>query len=238
VTVLTGLAGPAPALPRARYRAAATRAVGTAVGAAVGAAVGVWVTDELPGTEALPAARAAEEPAGFREYVAARRNALLRVAWALTGDWALAEDLLQTALAKVWPKWTSIRRTDDPDVYVRRVLVTTYSTWWRRKWRGEIPTGDLPEPRAAGGWTGAADPADEVALAETLRVALSGLPRRQRAVVVLRYVEDLPEADVAEILGCSVGTVKSQASKGLAKLRGSPLLAGLAADAPGEEASA
>ena len=171
----------------------------------------------------------AHEPAGFREFVEARWRPLLRVAWALTGDWALAEDLLQTSLAKVWPRWGTIRRTDDPDVYVRRVLVTTYATWWRRKWRGELPTEELPEPRAGsstGAGRGGVDPADDVAVAESLRVALATLPRRQRAVVVLRYVEDMSEADVAVILGCSVGTVKSQASKALAKLRHSPLLAG------------
>jgi RNA polymerase sigma-70 factor (sigma-E family) len=167
-----------------------------------------------------------EEPAGFREFVAARWRPLLRVSWALTGDWALAEDLLQTSLAKVWPRWGSIRRTDDPDVYVRRVLVTTYATWWRRKWRGEVPTEELPET-GVGRPAGSGDPGDDVVLAETLRVALATLPRRQRAVVVLRYVEDLSEADTAVVLGCSVGTVKSQASKALAKLRTSPLLAGL-----------
>ena len=171
--------------------------------------------------------RVAEEPDGFRDFVVARWRPLLRVAWSLTGDWALAEDLLQTALAKVWPRWGAIRRTDDPDVYVRRVLVTTYATWWRRKWRGELPTADPAE--SGGGRLGpaGADPAEEVALQQTLRRALAALPRRQRAVVVLRYVEDLPEVDVAVILGCSVGTVKSQAHKALAKLRGSPHLAGV-----------
>jgi RNA polymerase sigma-70 factor (sigma-E family) len=168
-----------------------------------------------------------EAPDGFRDFVAARWTPLLRVAWTLTGDWALAEDLVQTSLTKVWPRWNSIRRTDDPDVYVRRVLVTTYATWWRRKWRGEIPTEEMPEPSAVGSPGRYADPGESVALQESLRRALATLPRRQRAVVVLRYVEDLPEADVALILGCSVGTVKSQASKALAKLRESPLLAGL-----------
>ena len=166
----------------------------------------------------------AEEPPGFREFVAARWQPLLRTAWGLTGDWALAEDLVQTALAKTWPRWGSIRRTDDPDVYVRRVLVTTYATWWRRKWRGELPTEHLPEP---GRELPRSDTAEETVLRETLQQALATLPRRQRAVVVLRYVEDFSEADTAEVLGISVGTVKSQASKALTKLRDSTLLAGV-----------
>jgi RNA polymerase sigma-70 factor (sigma-E family) len=168
--------------------------------------------------------RVAEEPPGFRDFVAARWQPLLRTAWGLTGDWALAEDLVQTALAKTWPRWTSIRRTDDPDVYVRRVLVTTYATWWRRKWRGELPTEQLPEP---GSELPRSDSAEETAIRHTLQQALASLPRRQRAVVVLRYVEDFSEADTAALLGVSVGTVKSQAAKALTKLRGSELLAGV-----------
>lgn len=168
--------------------------------------------------------RVAEEPPGFRDFVAARWQPLLRTAWSLTGDWALAEDLVQTALAKTWPRWTSIRRSDDPDVYVRRVLVTTYATWWRRKWRGELPTEQLPEP---GSELPRADSAEETVLRHTLQQALATLPRRQRAVVVLRYVEDFSEADTAALLGVTVGTVKSQAAKALTKLRGSELLAGV-----------
>src|SRR3954470_10518101 len=133
-----------------------------------------------------------DEPDGFREFVGARSRALLRTAWLLTGDWATAQDLVQTALAKTWPAWSRITRTDDPDVYVRRVLVTTYASWWRRKWRGELPTERLPEPRAEVART---DTAEEAALRETLQRALATLPRRQRAVVVLRYVEDFSEAD-------------------------------------------
>src|ERR1700712_4347590 len=86
-----------------------------------------------------------DEPDGFREFVAGRSRALLRTAWLLTGDWALAQDLVQTALAKTWPAWSRIQRSDDPEVYVRRVLVTTYATWWRRRWRGEAPAAVLPD---------------------------------------------------------------------------------------------
>jgi RNA polymerase sigma-70 factor (sigma-E family) len=148
----------------------------------------------------------------FRAYVAARSGALLGTATLLTGDRALAEDLLQTALARTYLAWGRIRRREAVDAYCRRVLVTTYSTWWRRKWRGEVPTERLPERAGS-------DPYGQVDEGVPLRAALARLPRRMRAVVVLRYWEDLPEAEVAELLGCSVGTVKSQASRALAKLR-------------------
>jgi RNA polymerase sigma-70 factor (sigma-E family) len=146
---------------------------------------------------------------GFDEFVATRSRMLLRTAYLLTGEHALAEDLLQTALAKSWFAWARI--DGPPEPYVRRVLVTTYATWWRRKWQGERPTGSLPET-----------PVPAVTSVEDRDVlwrALGGLPRRQRAVVVLRYYEDLSEADTAAALGISKGTVKSQAAKALAALR-------------------
>jgi RNA polymerase sigma-70 factor (sigma-E family) len=153
------------------------------------------------------------QEATFDEFVAARSRALLRTAYLLTHDHALAEDLLQTALTKAWFAW---RRLDgNPEPYVRRILVNTYASWWRRKWNGEHPTDELPER--------AADDAD--AEPTDLWTAMARLPRRQRAVVVLRYFEDLTEAQTAEVLGCSVGTVKSQTSKALAKLRIDPALA-------------
>ncbi len=150
--------------------------------------------------------------ATFDDFVAARSRALLRTAYLLTHDHALAEDLLQTALAKAWFAW---RRIDgSPEPYVRRILVNTYASWWRRKWNGEHPTDELPERATA---DPGAEPTD-------LWQAMERLPRRQRAVVVLRYFEDLTEAQTAELLGCSVGTVKSQCSKALAKLRIDPAL--------------
>jgi RNA polymerase sigma-70 factor (sigma-E family) len=146
---------------------------------------------------------------GFDEFVATRSRMLLRTAYLLTGEHALAEDLLQTALAKSWFAWARI--DGPPEPYVRRVLVTTYATWWRRKWQGERPTGSLPEiPVPA---------VTSVEDRDVLWRALGGLPRRQRAVVVLRYYEDLSEADIAAALGISTGTVKSQAAKALAALR-------------------
>ncbi len=153
-----------------------------------------------------------DEPPGFRDYVAARQCALLRTARMLTGNQHTAEDLVQAALERVWPRWSRIVRDGDPDAYVRRVLVNTYSTWWRRKWRGEAPTSELPEVAAPDAYA-------DADLADALRRLLPTLTPRQKAVVVLRFYEDLSEAATADTLGCSVGTVKSQTSKALARLR-------------------
>lgn len=150
----------------------------------------------------------------FEEFVAARSTALLRTAYLLTRDHGQAEDLLQTALTKAYLAW---RRIDgDPEPYVRRILVTTYASWWRRKWNGEIATEELPEEGRQN---------DRIGEDGDLWAAMGRLPRRQRAVVVLRYFEDLTEAQTADLLGISVGTVKSQTSKALAKLRIDPSLA-------------
>ncbi len=110
-------------------------------------------------------------------------------------------------MAKAWFSWGRI--DGEPEPYVRRILVNTYASWWGRRWHGEQPTEQLPDPGS--------DRDDGAGL--DLWAAVGRLPRRQRAVVVLRYFEDLSEADTARLLGCSVGTVKSQASKALAKLR-------------------
>jgi RNA polymerase sigma-70 factor (sigma-E family) len=151
----------------------------------------------------------------FDAFVAARGSALWRSAWLLTGDRHLAEDLVQTALAKSWPKWRAIADEGRFEAYVRRTLFTTYVAWWRRKWNGERPTERPPEQP-----TPTADP-DR---ARDLMVALAGLPRMQRAVVVCRWFEDLSEAETAERLGIAVGTVKSHGSRALASLRTSPHL--------------
>ncbi|MDQ1292788.1 MAG: hypothetical protein QG608_668 [Actinomycetota bacterium] len=151
------------------------------------------------------------EPEGFREFVTGRSPALLRTAWMLTGEQQLAEDLLQTALARTWPHWSRIRDSC-PERYVRTVMVRVHGAWWRRKWRGELPVERVPEVVLA-------DPSCRVAERFRLGAALRALPVRQRQVVVLRYYEDLSEQETAVHLGCSVGTVKSQAARGLAKLR-------------------
>ena len=158
------------------------------------------------------------QSADFDEFVAARSGRLLRTAYLLTRDHALAEDLLQTALTKAWFAWSRIE--GQPEPYVRKILVNTYASWWRRKWSGEQPTDELPEATAPGH-----DAAADGDARHDLWSALGRLPRRQRAVVVLRYFEDLTEVETARVLGCSVGTVKSQTSKAFAKLRIDPALA-------------
>lgn len=168
------------------------------------------------------------EESGFAQFVEARERALQRTAWLLTGDWALAEDLVQTALVRAWPRWERILRRDDPEIYVRRVMLNTWSTWYRRKWRGEKPAAAMPDRAAAG------DLATEVAVRLAVRTALGSLPRRQRAVLVLRIYDDLSEAQVAEVLDCTVGTVKSTMSRALAKLREDPQLSGLMSERPGD----
>ena len=153
----------------------------------------------------------------FHTFVASRSQALWRCAWLLTGDEQKAEDLLQTALVKVWRRWSTVARDGAVEGYARRVLVTTYTDWWRRRWTGEVPTDVLPE-------TGEAPRTDLADTRNDLLRALATLSRGQRAVVVLRYLEELSEAETAAVLGCSLGTVKSQLSRGLAALRASPLL--------------
>jgi RNA polymerase sigma-70 factor (sigma-E family) len=146
----------------------------------------------------------------FERYVAGAWPGLLRSAWLLTGDWHLAEDVLQTALAKTYTRWRRVR-PGSADAYVRKVMVTTYLSWWRRRWRLETPTAEPPEQVA----TGTADADLRMAVADALR----GLPSRQRAVLMLRFHGDLTEAATARALGVTVGTVKSQTARALATLR-------------------
>jgi RNA polymerase sigma-70 factor (sigma-E family) len=143
----------------------------------------------------------------FEEYVAARRSALLRTAYLLTGHREDAEDLVQVALVKAVPHWAKI--ADDPEPYLRTVLAReSVSRWRRRRWR-EVHTDAVPDAPVEG------PGADRVAL----QAALAQLAPRQRAVIVLRYYEDLTEAETARVLGIAVGTVKSQARDALARLR-------------------
>jgi RNA polymerase sigma-70 factor (sigma-E family) len=148
----------------------------------------------------------------YRDFVAARWRPLLRTAYLLTGDVGRAEDLLQTALGRLWLVWPRVR-DDAPEAYVRKILVTTSASWWRRRWHGEKPTEILPDR------VGSEDLAGAAAARGEMRVALAALTPRQRAVVVLRYAEDMSERQVAAVLGVSVGTVKTLASRGLARLR-------------------
>ncbi|WP_405964347.1 SigE family RNA polymerase sigma factor [Streptomyces sp. NBC_00723] len=163
----------------------------------------------------------AEQEDRFQEFVRARWSRLVRTAYLLTGDVHHAEDLTQTALAKAYRSWRRISRSDNPEAYVRRMLVSCNSDRFRKRRVTEALTAAPPE-RA-----GRDEGAGRVEERGSLLAGLAQLPPKQRAVVVLRYWEDLSEAEVADVLGCSPGTVKSQASKGLAKLRRYP---GLAAD--------
>ena len=149
----------------------------------------------------------------FSRYVTERSGALLRVAYLLTGNRADAEDLLQTALAKTYLSWHRIQDKGALDGYVRRVLVNTQTSWWRKRRVEEYATDQLPEQPWEDTRPG------EFELRSTVWKSLAQLPRRQRAVVVLRYYEDLSEAETAAVMGISVGTVKSTASRALAKLR-------------------
>ena len=155
----------------------------------------------------------------FRSYVVARSPALLRTAYLLTGNRADAEDLLQTALAKTYLSWDRIREREALDGYVRRVMVNTQTSWWRRRRVDEYPTGDLPDRPRPGGDDVTDAFTDAVGLHDALWTALAGLPKRQRAMVVLRYYEDLSEAETAAVMGVTVGTVKSTTSRALSTLR-------------------
>ena len=148
----------------------------------------------------------------FTAYVRDRGEHHLRVAVLLTGDWHAAQDLVQESMVKLYRAWPKLRLDGDPDAYLRRIMVNTHRSWWRARWRRETPAGELPD-------TVIADFADGQAFAASVRQALQALPQRQRAAVVLRYCADLPEAEVADLLGCSVGTVKTHTHRGLRALR-------------------
>lgn len=166
----------------------------------------------------------AEGLESFRDFVDSRSSALLKTAVLLCGgDQYAGEDLLQNALVRAAGRWQKI---DEPEAYVRQVLYRQQISRWRLKWpRREVSVAEPPEP--AGG-EGRADAAAATELRLVMRQALSRLTARQRTVLVLRYFEDLPEADVARLLGCSVGTVRSTTHRSLARLRSlAPELAAL-----------
>ena len=164
----------------------------------------------------------ATDEAAFREFVVSQWHTLARTAFLLTGDRGDAEDLVQSTLVRVHRHWTRIERTDAPYVYARRVMVNLNTSIWRRTRIAHHLTAAPPER------SGGPDDAATVDLRDELLRACRTLPPRMRAVLVLRYFEDLPEAEVAAALGISTGTVKSQTSKALDRLR-----AALAADPDG-----
>lgn len=151
--------------------------------------------------------------ADFAAFVRARQDALVRFGYSLTGDVQSGEDLVQTALAKLYLKWDTIRRVEALDSWVRRVMINEHTSWWRRAWRHReiLDRWDdrRLDPRAA------PDPAAD----PDLWAVVQSLPARQRAAVALRFYEDLSEAQTAAVLGCSVGTVKSHTHRALSTLR-------------------
>lgn len=158
----------------------------------------------------------------FAEYFSARRDAVRRSAYLLCGDWQRADDLAQTAFVALYRRWRKIRDPGALDAYVRRSVVRAAIDESRRPWHRERFTDSPPEPPAGttDRRTGVNDPAEEVANRDALLAALRAIPPRQRAVLVLRYWEDLDVTSTARALGCTEGTVKSQAARGLAALRG------------------
>lgn len=148
----------------------------------------------------------------FHDYVAARGSALLRTAVVLAGDRVEAEDLLQAALAKTYLAWDRINDRTAVDGYVRRAMVNTQISWWRRRKLEIYPTDELPDRPVD-------DQTNRTELQDALGRALGRLPKRQRLAVMLRYYEDMSESEIAKALGVSVGTVKSTMSRAMAKLR-------------------
>lgn len=161
----------------------------------------------------MGADRVRAREAEFSAWMSARQPALLRTAYLLTSDHHTAEDLVQATLAKVYLTWEKVQRREAIDGYARRILVNESNSLWRRPWkRRETVSDEVPD------WVPTYDSYDE-GQHSVLWSLVQTLPRKQRAAVVLRYYEELTEAETAEVLGCSVGNVKSQTSRALATLR-------------------
>jgi RNA polymerase sigma-70 factor (sigma-E family) len=149
----------------------------------------------------------------IEEFVAVRGPALLRFALMLSGDRHAAEDLVQTALATAYPRWTRIAALEHPEPYLKKMILNEWLGWRRRRWRGELPVTDAAKDRTV-------DDDTEAHASRTAAWQLLGrLPRKQRAVLVLRYYEDLADSEIATILGCRESTVRSQATRAPAALR-------------------
>lgn len=155
------------------------------------------------------------DTAAFAEFVASRGRALHRAAYLMVGDDAQAQDLVQEALTKTYVAWPRLRDPRNAEAYCRKAITTTAISWFRRKsWNNERPTERLPDTGA-----GQVGPDASVPEQDAVWRALLAVPPRQRAALVLRFYEDLTEVQTAEAMGCAVGTVKSQVSAGLRKLR-------------------
>jgi RNA polymerase sigma-70 factor (sigma-E family) len=156
-----------------------------------------------------------EDEERFVAFVRERGEHHLRVATLLTGSPPEAEDLVQASLVRLYRAWPRLDvSASTADAYLRKIIVNTRRSWWRARWRQETPVASMPDVWAEGF-------EERYALGALVRAALAGLPRRQRAVLVLRYIEDLSEASIAELLGCSAGTVKTHAHRGVRALRAS-----------------
>jgi RNA polymerase sigma-70 factor (sigma-E family) len=162
--------------------------------------------------------------ADFEDFVREHGARLQQTAWLLTGSRCLAEDLVQTALYRTWSRWNDVRDARARAAYVRKAMLNTYLSWRRRAWIGEVPTEDLGRQEWSTVGTESADVRMDVL------TALGRLPRRQRAVITVRYFLDLSVDETAATLGISVGAVKSQAHKAIATLRHDPALFSLFAE--------
>jgi len=150
----------------------------------------------------------------FDSYVVNRGPALIRFGYLLTGDRHLAEDLVQDVLARVHRRWSRIERMHQPDTYLRKAVLNQYLSWRRRRSSTERAIADPPDRPVAG-----ADHAHLHAERDALWESINALPRQQRAVLVLRFYEDLADEQIAELIGCSPATVRSHVSRALAQLR-------------------
>jgi RNA polymerase sigma-70 factor (sigma-E family) len=155
----------------------------------------------------------------FRQFVEARWTALVRFGYLLTGDWAAAEDLVQVALERSWRRWGQVRdgRPWAPEAYVKAAMANQLRSWWRARRVTAVSLAHVTEPPEPG-----SDPGPGHALRDSLWRELLLLPPRMRAVVVLRVWEDLSEIETARVMGCSPGSVKSQMSRAMARLRRQP----------------
>jgi RNA polymerase sigma-70 factor (sigma-E family) len=171
----------------------------------------------------LEGARLTASEEQFDGFVRAASPGLLQAAWLLAGDWPAAEDLVQAAFEKTWPRWHRLPDDQQRLAYLHRVLTNAFLRGERRRWTGEIATGDLPHRAAA-------DETDAVVLRASVLAAVRGLPPRQRTVIALRYLADLTEAQTAAAMHCSAGTVKGYSARALATLRADPAVAELFAE--------
>ncbi|WP_067499584.1 SigE family RNA polymerase sigma factor [Actinoplanes sp. TFC3] len=149
----------------------------------------------------------------FDDFVQARGWALLRFAYVLSGDAHLSEDLVQEVLARMHRRWDKVTALQHPEAYVRTAIVRQYVSWRRRRSAGETILAELPEP------PGLSEPQQRVLARDQMWRLMAGLPRAQRAVLVLRFYCDLPDDDIAQLLGCGQSTVRSQAARALARMR-------------------